>query len=211
MKSMINAFLCVSILAFTVGCGKDNSSGGGGSTATSNLGSGTNSAALTAATKQAVANLNTWYNGAVEGSFQQGVYQVTKIRYSSSSAANNSNCTTKTFLGIPFQYCTGSSSTGSAGTPISNSTVSLIVNTLAIKNKGNTELNTIMNNGTSIGTLISASQTGNVFRLDFLTSSNTLVSYFIDKTYHSLLNPVRKIEQSQSGITQTDVQAQRLY
>jgi hypothetical protein len=206
MKSSIfKTMLCASLLVFAVGCGKDSKSGGGGSGAGTYWNGYNNpNSGLTTSNQQALTNLAAWYNSSIEGAAISGVVIKKKIQYTSGSAQQN--CVEKKFLGIPYMYCNSSTSTSGNGTVISEETINLMTNTVAINAKSNPELQALF--GTTLGTLISATQQGNVFKLDFLrTADNVVVSYTVDKSYHSLLNPVMKVERSQNQQIQTIVQA----
>lgn len=203
MKSLFNGLVCMSLLAFAVGCGKDNKSGSNNNRYFGNL----SQTGLNLTSQKALNNLSAWYNNKVEGTKLTGA--VTKQKFKQSMTPVEQNCEEKKFLGIPFYLCSHSSSGSGAGEPVGSSQV-LNLSTgynLIINQKSNPELQAIFNN--SIGSIVSATQNGNVFRIDFLRKSdNKLVSYIIDKSYHSQLNPVVKIEQSQTEYDVTTVYAQ---
>lgn len=201
MKSLMNGLLFASLLVFSVGCGKENKSGGGNRYA--NL----YNAGLSQTSQEAMKKVQAWYQGNVEGQAITGIVNITKTKYDYSSAQD---CQQKTFLGIPYTYCTygGSSQQGTIVSQQSN--VNLYLNNSAISSKGNQELNTIFS-GQS-GTLLNAvdlSQTAT--QLDFLRGDGVIVSYIIDRNYHSLLNPVKKTETSQMSKSDIIVTAQRIY
>lgn len=206
MKSLINGLLCMSLMAFAVGCGKENKSGGGGSGSRYLDQNQYNS--LPQTSKVAWNNLTAWYNNKVEGTSTQGTL-IQKQKYEVTSTSNQPNCEEKEFLGIPFTYCTSSSGPSNAGTLISDTQVNLgSYYNQHINQKPNPELKAIFDG--SAGQLLGASQSGKVYRVDFL-SGNSIVSYTIDANHHSLLNPVKKMVQSQTEVKQITVYAFRIY
>jgi hypothetical protein len=188
--SLFNSLLVASLLVFAVGCGKESKkSSGVAYPSLYNQG-------LTANNQQTVANVTNWFNGAQEGTRLMGPVTIKKIQLAANSGQN---CTQKTFLGIPYQYCTYSS-TSNQGTELSSVTASLFQDGIAINAKGNTELNNVFNG--SQGTLINATESGMVAQLDFLQADGTIISYIIDRSYHSRLNPVKKSVISQGVKTE---------
>src|SRR5690606_27006366 len=105
--------VCMSLLAFAVGCGKDNSSGGSNKNKYfGNL----SQTGLNSSSQKALNNLSNWYNNKVEGTKLTGA--VTKQKFQQSMAAPsqpNQNCEEKKFLGIPFYICTHTTSGTSIG------------------------------------------------------------------------------------------------
>ncbi len=177
--SLFNSLLVASLLVFAVGCGKDSKkSNGVAYPSLYNQG-------LSANNQQAVANITSWFNGAQEGQALLGTVTIKKIQLPTSSGQN---CVEKKFLGIPYQYCTYSSTT-SQGTELSSTVASLFQDGRAINSKGNIELNNVFNG--SNGTLINAIEQGLVAQLDFLRADGSIVSYTIDRNFHSGLNPVK--------------------
>lgn len=188
-SSFFNSIILASILVFSVGCGKSSKSSG------SNTGAYTNlyNPGLTQTSQQVLEKNTAWFNAAAEGQMITGTRTVIKTQY---SANTTPTCTNRTFLGIPYTSCTYSSGS-SSGTELSRSTQYLFQDGRAISAKGNAELNAIFS-GTH-GTLINAIDTGAYSsQMDFLRGDGTIVSFIIDRNYHSLLNPVRKSEISQS-------------
>jgi hypothetical protein len=206
MKSLIKGLVCMSLLAFAVGCGKDDSSGGGSSSRSYLDKNAYN--ALPQSSKTAWNNLAAWYNNKVEGTQTQGSL-IRKQKYEITSTSNQPNCVEKKFLGIPYTYCTSSSGPSNAGTLVSDVQIDLrSYYGQVINRKQNTELNNLFNG--KAGKLLGASQSGKVYRVDFLVN-NSIVSYTIDANHHSLLNPVQKMVQSQTEVKQTSVYAYRIY
>lgn len=204
MKSLLNGLVCMSLLAFAGGCGKDNKSGGSN---TNRYFGNLSQMGLNSTSQKALNNLTAWYNNRIEGTKLTGA--VTKQKYKQSMTPVQQNCEEKEFLGIDFYLCSHSTSGTGSGVPVGSSQILNLStgNNLLVNQKSNPELQSIFNN--SIGSIVSASQNGNVFRIDFLRKSdNKLVSYIIDKGYHSQLNPVVKIEQSQTEYDVTTVYAQ---
>lgn len=197
--SLFNSLLVASLLVFAVGCGKENKkSSGVAYPSLYNQG-------LTANNQAVVQKLTTWYNSNQEGSGLLGAMTIKKTQYVLNNAQN---CTQKTFLGIPYQYCSYSN-TQPAGTELSSVTASLFQDGIAINARGNTELNNVFNgvNGTLIG---AADLSASASQLDFLQADGTIVSYVIDRNYHSGLNPVKKSTISQGVKTEVVTTAQRI-
>lgn len=197
MKSLLSTLLCASLMLFATSCGK--SGGGSGSNSSQYFGN-LSQTGLSTQNQQALNNLTKWYNGTAEGSKILGL--VKKEVYEYSSTAAQSNCTEKKFLGIPYTYCTSSNNSTGGGTLISSATISLqgTINNQRINQKGNAELQAIFNN--SIGQVVGASQSGSVYRLDYLTADQKIISLTVDTSYHSALNPVKRVEQTQTEVKQ---------
>lgn len=194
MKSLLNGLLCASLLVFVVGCGKDNKSGGGNGGLppfANNFQSGT----LDQTSQQVLTSLSNWYQGNVEGSRALGLMRIEKVRINSSSSQNCDEIDLKLFS-IP--YCTyTSSSSSSGGTVVSTQELNLVQDGVQISQRGNPELNALFNG--SAGTVIGASNIGgSLSRIDVL-QNNIIVSYIIDRNYHSLLNPIQKFSNSFGG------------
>lgn len=202
MKSLLNAVVCASLLAFAVGCGKENSSGN--KNAFANL----YNQGLSMTSQQSLQKIQNWYKGNIEGQGLIGVVNITKTKYDYNTAPN---CEQKKFLGIPYQLCTYSSSSSSGTIVSQQSNVDLrINNNVAISSKGNQELNAIFSGAS--GTLLNAVDVSpSASQLDFLRSDGVIVTYIIDRNYHSALNPVKKSESSQSSKSDIIVTAQRIY
>lgn len=192
MRFQLNGLLCALVLTFAVGCGKENKSGSNKYNYPNLFNSG-----LTIGNQQVLdKNLN-WYRGNVEGIPTAGVITVVKTQYSYNTAPT---CETKKFLGIPFQYCTYDSDRDSS--ELSRQNVSIVPSNAAINTKGNAELNAIFSGAS--GTLMSAvDQTHTRSKLDFIRNDGIIVSYIIDRSVHSSLNPIIKIETSQSSKVET--------
>ena len=196
--SQFNSLLCASLLVLAVGCGKENKKSNGlAYPSLYNQGLSTNNQA-------SVQNVTNWFNGAQEGSALLGTVTIKKIQLPTS---NGQNCVEKKFLGIPYQYCTYSNTT-SQGTELSSTVATLLQDGRAINAKGNTELNNVFNG--SNGTLINATEQGLVAELDFLKADGSIVSYTIDRNYHSGLNPVRRSTIVQGVRTDVITTAQRV-
>lgn len=196
--SLFNSLLVASLLVFAVGCGKDSKkSNGVAYPSLYNQGLSTNN-------QQVVANITNWFNGAQEGPALLGAITIKKIQLPSNSGQN---CTQKSFLGIPYQFCSYTTNT-SQGTELSSTVANLFQDGIAINAKGNTELNSVFNG--SNGTLINAVEQGLIAQLDFLRPDGTIVSFVIDRNYHSGLNPVKKSTISQGVKTEIITNAQRL-
>ena len=184
----------LSVLA--ISCG--GSKGGSKSAAANPYSSNLSNVNLSATSAQALAEGNAWYLNSVEGTSAQGNGgDVTRKKYVSSAAS--SNC--KPILGGLAQWCSSSSSTSqNNGTEVSTTTI-IFANTAGqiISAKGNAELNNVFSG--SIGTLIEGRVlSANVITLTFLrTADNAVVTYTIDKSYHSLLNPVIVTEETQTS------------
>lgn len=206
MKSLINGLLCMSLMAFAAGCGKENKSGGGPNPGQyfGNL----NLSALDNTSQQVVHKLNNWYNNRTEGTAFQGTL-IRKQKYELTYTASQPNCTEKKFLGFPYTYCTSTSSGSTEGVLVSEIDINLNDHFNNIINqKPNAELRAIFD-GTN-GKLLGATQSGSVYRLDFL-KDNIVTSFIVDTNYHSALNPVSKIEQSETGAKETIIRAIRRY
>ncbi len=190
MKSLFNGILFASILAFSASCGKDGKSSGSNNGIYGNL----YNAGLTQTSQQVLEKNTAWFNAATEGLMITGTRTVVRTQYTSNTTPT---CVDKKFLGIPYRSCTYSSGS-SSGTELSRSTQYLFQDGRAINAKANADLNAIFSGAN--GTLVSAidlSQSAS--QLDFLRPDGTIVSFVIDRSYHSLLNPVRKSEISQSS------------
>lgn len=196
--SLFNSLLVASLLVFAVGCGKESKkSSGVAYPSLYNQG-------LSVTNQQAVANVTAWYNGVQEGTGLLGAVTIKKTQYVINNAQN---CVEKKFLGIPYQYCTYSN-TQPTGTELSSTVANLYQDGIAINARGNTELNGVFNG--SNGTLINAVESGSIAQLDFLRTDGTMVSFIIDRNYHSGLNPVKKSVMSQGVKTDIVTTAQRI-
>lgn len=203
--SLFSSILCASLMVFAVGCGKENKSG---SSHKNRYFGNLSQSGLNVSSQQTVQKLTNWYNNRIEGTAFQGVL-VKKQKYEITNTASQPNCEEKEFLGIPFTYCTYSSGSSGGGTLVSEVQINLNDHYNKIINqKPNAELQALFNG--SNGTLLGASLSGTVYRLDFL-KNNIVTSYIVDTRYHSALNPVSKIEQSQTGAKETIIRAIRLY
>jgi hypothetical protein len=206
MKQLLNCVLGLTLITFA-GCGKDNNSGKKSSRNQFNFANLINPG-IPANGQAVVQKLGSWYSGSSEAQVGQAG-TLSRIRYNYSSSQT---CTQKSFLGIPYQYCTSSGS-NQQGQIVSQQTVALTQDGRAINTKGNTELNAIFSG--EAGTLLSAVDVPaygqSVSQLDFLRSDGTIVSYLIDRGAHSQLNPVRKSESSQSGRIDEVVQFHRIH
>lgn len=199
--SLFSSILCASLLVFAVGCGKENKSGGSRSGAYNNL----YNQGLSQTNQQVLQKNVNWFNARTEGLALQGLVNITRTPYTFNTAPN---CEEKKFLGIPYQYCSYNSS-GTPGTAVVQNNVQLFQDNRAINAKGNTELNAIFSGAS--GTLVSAIDlSSTASKLDFLRADGTIVSFVIDRSYHSLLNPVKKTETSQAQKVETIVTAQRV-
>ena len=206
--SLLNSLICASLLAFAVGCGKDNSSSSKG---TSQSGVNTlinNSASLSQQSQQALKDLDAWDKGTKEGTAITGTkVNISRLKFISSSA--NSNCSTNNisggtlgdildFVGFnEYQICTGSSSSNQQGeTVFTKNGVNLRTgNTTAINKKSNTELTKLMSGG--YGKVIQAAASGSTIQLTIVKADKvSTITFLVDKNYHSQLNPVVKVESS---------------
>ena len=193
--SLFNSILCASLLAFAVGCGK-NKSGGSKNNTLPYYGSNLTS-------QQLQSNLTNWYNGKTEGSRALGYMKIEKRQQ------NNQNCDSVNVFGLfDLPYCTFSyNSSSSSGTLVGTPETLTLVNNdnIAIKDRGNSELNSIFDG--SAGTIQQITSVGNqAVRID-IVNNNTMTSYVIDMSYHSKLNPVVKTVSSQSGAVSTYTKA----
>lgn len=186
-SSLFKSMLCASILVFAVGCGKENKSGGG------NRYSNLYNAGLTQTSQQVLQRAANWYNSTAEGVPQWGELTIIKTQRVYNTQPT---CETKKFLGIPYQYCklNGTPTT----TELSRVDTMIVQDGKKISQKGNIELNNIFN-GTN-GTLVSAIDVPGGFKLDFLRNDGKMVSYVINTGFHSSLNPVAKVESSQTQV-----------
>lgn len=194
MKStLFNSILCASLLVFAVGCGQSKSKGGG-----SNSGY-INPINQSQTSQQNIQTLNNWYAGKTEGQRVLGVLTVEKKKQTSN---NNQNCSSLDLGIINIPYCSYSysSSNSNSGTVVETKTVNAFVdNTNTIASKPNAELASIFNG--SAGQIVQAVNVGSqAVRVDVL-SNNLVTSYIIDMTYHSQLNPVVKMTNSQTPET----------
>jgi len=185
MRFQLSGLLCALVLAFAVGCGKDNKSGSKGYQYPNLFNSG-----LTLGNQQVLEKNLNWYKGNVEGTPTMGQVRVTKTKYTNDSTPD---CEQKKFLGLPFQYCKYSNSTESE--KIFDEFVNFVPSTATINTKNNVELNAIFS-GVS-GTLMNATDVSfTASQLEFLRGDGVIVTYIIDRSKHSTLNPIRKIETS---------------
>ncbi len=190
--SLFNSILCASLLVFAVGCGKE-SKGGGSS-------NGINYNNLGAISQQAAQSLNSWYNGSVEGTYPTtaGMVNVTKTV---SIYNTQPTCENKKFLGIPYQSCSFS------GSPTSEvpttSTVAIVPENKAIKDKGNAELAEAFS--TSGRTLLDARAIDQYrTQLTYLNNSTgEVIVYGINRGINSKLNPEFKRVTTSSQRTDT--------
>lgn len=198
-SSLFSSILCASLLVFAVGCGKENKSGGGGSSYSNLSNSG-----LTQTSQQVLQKNLDWFNSTVEG--YSGTNNVVYVTKTSKVYPNGPTCEQKKFLGIPYQYCTYSSNPTSSQT-VYQGFLTLVSNGGAISSKGNTELNNVFNG--SQGTLISAIDvSATASQLDFVNSTGNIVSFIIDRGLHSTANPVVKIVTDSSSKTVNETRVQ---
>ncbi len=190
MKHLLHCVLGLTLLTF-MGCGKDNNSGKKSApkySATNLYNSG-----ISTSTKQVVDKVAAWFNGTQESQ----IGQVVNIRRVRRDYSSGQNCQQRSFIGINFQYCTSLGSNLQETTVSERTGVALTQNGTRISAKGNQDLNIIFSG--QAGTLLSAVDvSSSASRLDFLTANGVVVSYFIDRNYHSALNPVQKSESSQT-------------
>ena len=127
---------------------------------------------------QAITNLNAWYTSVSEGGIPSiGQHIITR---SVTSYNTSSNC--KTFLG--FLNMCYSGSTGGNTTQSSQ-----IINVLASQAKSSNPKLVEIFSGQS-GTISQASQSNTVYNVEFVKTDGSRVSYIIDTSYNSALNPV---------------------
>lgn len=188
MKSLFNGLVCMSLLAFAGGCGKDNSSGG---SKKYKSGLTNNSKYLNTSSKQVIETLNRWYKGRTDATNIQGVIKVDKVQLGSNTNTQAPECDELDLGLFSIPYCYYSGSVGQvAGTVLSTKSVAIYPNSEYIYKKGNSELNNIFNG--SSGQVVQAVSQGNkVYRL-FLQKNNVVTTYTLDLNYHSSLNPVEK-------------------
>lgn len=188
MKSLLTSFLCASFLVLAVGCGKDNKSGGNNSyTNLYNTGLGNDSRIV-------LDKLTAWYQGVNEGISVTGLRNVVKKELIYNTQPT---CEQKKFLGIPYTVCQYSGSP-TQERELSSQPINLVQDGRKISEKGNTELNEVFNG--SQGTLLSAVDVSSLrSELTFLRSDGVTVTYVIDRGYHSLVNPIKKSETSQTS------------
>ncbi len=190
MKHFLNFVLGLTLLT-VVGCGKENKSGK--KSAPNNNYTNLYNSGMSSSSKQVVDKVGAWFNGTQES--QTG--QVVNFRRIRRDYNSGQTCQQRSFIGINYQYCTSSGSTVQETTVQERIGVALTQNGTRISAKGNQELNVIFSG--QAGTLLSAVDVSpTASRLDFLNSSGVVVSYFIDRNYHSALNPVQQSESSQT-------------
>ncbi len=190
MKHLL--FCILGLTLFTVvGCGKDNKSGKKSSQNSNPI--NISNSGLSSTSQQVVEKVGAWYNSTQES----GTGQVVNIRRVRRNYNSGQNCQQRSFLGIIYQYCTSLGSYGQESVVSEQTGVALTQNGTAIRNKGNQDLNLVFSG--QAGTLITAVDvSATASRLDFLASNGAVISYFIDRGYHSALNPVQKSESSQT-------------
>ena len=190
--SLFKSIVCASILVFAIGCGKDNKSGKSNGYVNQypnlyNQYPNLYNQGLNQNQQTVLAKLTSWFNSPTEGTRVLGPVTIKKIRYVTNSSQN---CIQKEFLGIPYQHCTYDNA-APQGTEVSSTPKVLVSDSQIINAKGNVGLNEIF--AGSVGTLISATDlTSTVSRLDFLNQTGEIVSYIIDTSFHSALNPISK-------------------
>jgi stage V sporulation protein SpoVS len=180
MKSLLNGILCASLLLVAVGCGKDSKSGG-----SSHGLIGYNQ--YNQSSQQTIQSLNQWFQSNQEG---RGLGTL-KIDLKQRSQNSNQNCDTIDLKIFSVPYCWSTSTSNSnSDTVISSRTITIVNDGRKISEKGNAELNAIFSG--AAGQVVQAIQVSNTAtRIDIL-NNNQITSYIIDRTYHSLLNPVQK-------------------
>jgi len=127
---------------------------------------------------QAITNLNAWYASVSEGGIPSiGQHIVTR---SVTSYNTSSNCKTYLgFLNLCYSGSTGGSTTSS----------SQIINVVSGQAKSsNPKLVEIFSSSTGI--ISQASQSNTVYNVEFVKTDGSRVSYIIDTSYNSALNPV---------------------
>lgn len=197
MKSLLSNLFCASLLVLAIGCGKDGGGGSGGGQGNLYIdpmyGANPN-------TQQLIQGLNSWYNGNDEGTRVRGEIKIQKVQMGLTA---NQKCKELDLMlfKIPYCYSTSSSNSGT-GNIISTFTAYLQNDGAAISSRSNPELQALFNR--SAGQIVQAtdlSGNGTIVRLEVL-QNNTITSYIIDTTYHSLLNPVQKVTNNTVVVTQ---------
>jgi hypothetical protein len=190
MKRFSKFVILATLAAFAVGCGKDNSSGGGnryGSLISDN-------SQLSSDSLSAAGNFKRW----MDTTIVNNTYGNFAIYYNSANnAGSNPNCEEKEFLGIPFYFCSGySNSGGSTGDGCKVSVFGGTQQTLQNKLQGNATLNKIYNASSNGLVLVNASQSNtsnwqnNVYRLTFQKGDGSLTTYTIDTQYPASFQPM---------------------
>jgi hypothetical protein len=188
MKSLLTSFLCASFLVLAVGCGKDNKSGG------NNNYSNLYNTGLSYDSRAVLDKLTAWHQGVNEGTAILGLRNVLKKELNYNTQPT---CEQKKFLGIPYTLCQYSGS-ATQERELSNQMVNLVQDGRKLADKGNNDLNEALNG--SQGTLVSAVDiTAMRSELTFLRADGIVVTYLIDRGYHSAVNPIKKSETSQSS------------
>lgn len=187
-----------SIMAFAVGCGKDNKSGNGygwNMPVINGLGqNGTN----------ALATFRQWYENGSEPGSGYGTYVLTKTNSSSNGSSSN-NCRQEpikifgTTVGY-YTVCSGAGNNAGSGTQVQCSVViqaNANNNGVSLKS-ANPILRKLYTGGA--GTLVDGYVSGNVIVLAFQEQNGAVSSYQIDRTYHSAFQPIAS--QTSAGVEQ---------
>jgi hypothetical protein len=198
MKTTFSQMLfCSLILAFTAGCGKDSKSSSSGTNYNGVIAPGTS------VTVQEEYNKNVnWFNGNVEGAPLYGLQTVKKTK---SIYNTGPTCVKKEKWGVPYTSCTYSGGPVSTEV-ISSQSVAFVNDGVVINTRGNMELNTLF--GGQSGTLLNAQiyqYNPNQSLLEFLRSDGVVVSYLIDRSVNSKLNPriIQETSSTQKTVIQT--------
>lgn len=182
-----NAILMLALAGVITACGKDNSSGGGSSSNSSNVGIVGNPN-LSQTSTQALNNFRTWYNSSSEASTNPGVYE---LSYSNGNTGGGSSDNCRTYLSGFLQFCSGFYSSTSTFSSIAP-TCKVVVRTQTSSSTNLKSQNKILSDIAAgrAGTLVSAAQSGTVFQLQFQAQSGAVATYLIDTRYHSAFQPI---------------------
>lgn len=194
--SLFSSILCASLLVFAVGCGKESKGGGGSSYVNPYVNAGQ-------INQSELDKVKAWYNGRSEGAYPSNFGVGLNAQKTVSTYNNQQDCEDKTFLGIPYQFCTFN---GSPSTNVTTFTYDIILNDgRAINSKGNTELNDALS---STGkTLLEVKYVDmNRTQISYLLGTGEIVTYGINRSINSQLNPEFKRVNSQAQRVDTVIQ-----
>jgi hypothetical protein len=182
MKTLVNAFLCTTLIVFAVGCGKDGGGGGGSSKSKSsnNYNIGNNYQNADAISAKAYENLISWYKSTSENSAAVGYLRELRITQTMQNPNDSQVCKNKEIFGfIDFQYCKQTQQYS----PVAPTATTVNVVTGINKSK-HKKLEAVFNSGL---TLIQAKEEaspvlkkGKLYTLQFRNSNNQIVYYKID-------------------------------
>ena len=187
--TLFRSVICLSLIAFAVGCGKDNKSSG---SSNGYIPQPQNPyTQITPESQSALTNFQNWYNSANEGSFP-GLGQITETR-TIRTFGQTDGCENKPIkvFGkeiLSLNYCLNTSS------QINEQSNNRIINILASTVKSQNALLAEAYSGpgmTLINVLQGQSEFGTYYQLEYSKANGHRKIYTIDTGIHSSVNPVQ--------------------